>query len=102
MFTTLSKTDIIILATFILSSANAFNLVVSKILLYGKEWNKVEVFFFGSVYLHSEINQNVENLGVAFVKGWLVVLGFKAILTARVISWRSVTHMCSLAFSHQY
>ena len=25
--------------------------------------------------------------------GWLVVLGFKATLTAKVISWRSVTHV---------
>ena len=34
--------------------------------------------------------------------GWLVVLGFNATLTAKVISWRSVTHMCFLAFPHQY
>ena len=34
--------------------------------------------------------------------GWLVVLGFNATLTAKVISWRSVTHMCFLAFSHKY
>ena len=34
--------------------------------------------------------------------GWLFVLGFNATLTAKVISWRSVTHMCFLAFSHQY
>ena len=34
--------------------------------------------------------------------GWLVVLGFNATLTAKVISWRSVTPMCFLAFSHQY
>ena len=33
---------------------------------------------------------------------WLVVSGFNATLTAKVISWRSVTHMCFLAFSHQY
>ena len=33
---------------------------------------------------------------------WLVVLGFNANLTAKVISWRSVTHMCFLAFSNQY
>ena len=33
---------------------------------------------------------------------WLVVLGFNASLTAKVISWRSVTHICFLAFSHQY
>ena len=34
--------------------------------------------------------------------GWLVVLGFNATLTAKVISRRSVTHMCFLAFLHQY
>ena len=34
---------------------------------------------------------------------WLLdVFGFNATLTANVISWRSVTHMCFLAFSHQY
>ena len=32
----------------------------------------------------------------------LVVLWSNATLTAEVISWRSVTHMCFLAFSHQY
>ena len=37
-----------------------------------------------------------------FLGGWLVVLGFNATLTIKVISWRSVTHMCFLAFSHQY
>ena len=36
------------------------------------------------------------------VKWMLVVLGFNATLTAKVISWRSVTHMRFLAFSHQY
>ena len=34
--------------------------------------------------------------------GWLVVLAFNATLTAKVISWRSMTHMCFLAFSHHY
>ena len=34
--------------------------------------------------------------------GWFAVLEFNATLTAKVISWRSVTHMCFLAFSHQY
>ena len=33
---------------------------------------------------------------------WWVVLGFNATLTAKVISWQSMTHMCFLAFSHQY
>ena len=30
---------------------------------------------------------------------WLFVFGFKATLTAKVISWRSLTQMCS-RFSH--
>ena len=34
--------------------------------------------------------------------GWSVVLGFNATLTAKVISWQSVTQMCFLSFSHQY
>ena len=37
MFSTLSKTKILILGTLILSSANAFNLDQSKILSFGKE-----------------------------------------------------------------
>ena len=36
------------------------------------------------------------------VFGWLDVLGFNATLTAKVISWWSVTHMCFLAFSYKY
>ena len=37
MFSTLSKREIVILAPFEMSSANAFNLVRSKNLLFGKE-----------------------------------------------------------------
>ena len=39
---------------------------------------------------------------VKFVQtdGWLVVLEFNATLTAKVISWRSVTHMCVSWLSH--
>ena len=33
---------------------------------------------------------------------WLVVLGFNATSTAKVISWWSMTQMCFLAFSHKY
>ena len=40
VFSTLSYREIAILATFNLSSANAFNLVMSKILLFGKELRK--------------------------------------------------------------
>ena len=36
------------------------------------------------------------------MSSWLFVLRFNATLTAKVISWRSVTHMRFLAFSHQY
>ena len=32
----------------------------------------------------------------------LVILEFNATLTAKTISWRLVTHMCFLVFSHQY
>ena len=45
---------------------------------------------------------NPQRLDKELMVGWLVVLGFNATLTAKVISWRSVTHMCFLAFSHQY
>ena len=31
-------------------------------------------------------------------ESWLVVLGFNATLTAKVISWRSVKHMCFSGF----
>ena len=33
---------------------------------------------------------------------WSVLFEFNAILTAKIILWRSVTHMCFLAFSNQY
>ena len=33
------------------------------------------------------------------VHSWFVVLGFNATLTAKVISWRLMTHMCFLAYS---
>ena len=37
MFSTLSQTDIVILATLNLSSANAFNLVKAKLLAFGED-----------------------------------------------------------------
>ena len=41
--------------------------------------------------------QSIQSIGTwDSIAGWLVVLGFNATLTARVISWRSVTHMCFL------
>ena len=57
------------------------------------------------------VNEYLKGKGIPLIKilygnkiypNWLVVLGFNATLTAKVISWRSVTHMCFLAFSHQY
>ena len=47
-------------------------------------------------------SENNRAKNVELIDGWLVVLGFNATLTAKVISWRSVTHECFLAFSHQY
>ena len=54
-------------------------------------WRKSEVKFFPA-----------NGTRLTFVVGWLVVLSFNNTLTAMVTSWRSVTHMCFLAFSHQY
>ena len=51
-----------------------------------------------STFLFKFITELFLHLG----NGWLVVFGFNATLTAKVMSWRSVTHMCFLAFSHQY
>ena len=49
---------------------------------------------------HTDVVRGRTFLGYA---GWLlVVLRLNATLTAKVISWRLVTHMCFLAFSHQY
>ena len=42
---------------------------------------------------------NIVERNGKMVIDWLVVLGLNATFTAKVISWRSVTHMCFLAFS---
>ena len=44
MLSTLSQGEIIILARFILLSANAFNLNKSKVLSFGKELTKLKAF----------------------------------------------------------
>ena len=46
--------------------------------------------------------ENIVGKGENFIVclSWLVVLEFNATLTAKVISWLLVTHMCFLAFSH--
>ena len=46
--------------------------------------------------LNSSCIQKLEDLP----DGWLVVFGFNATLTAKVISWRSVTYMCFPRVSH--
>ena len=51
MFSTQSKTEIIILATFYLSSANALNLVMSKLLSFGKDLTYTRVSFLTAVIL---------------------------------------------------
>ena len=53
MFSILSEREIIISATFILSSANAFNLDQSKILPYGKELiYDVQIVFMQYFYVY--------------------------------------------------
>ena len=62
VFSTVSKKEIVILVTFILSSANAFNLVTSKISSFGKRLNVTEIIFS----VHSKIENIVgkgENAG---------------------------------------
>ena len=49
MFSTLSNTEIIIFVRFNLSSANALNLVWSKILLFGNELRQKWDYFFPSI-----------------------------------------------------
>ena len=51
-------------------------------------------------YLFPQCFPKLTSLGSSI---WLLVeLEFNATLTAKVISWQSVTHMCFLAFSHWY
>ena len=58
MSSNLSKTEIIIWATFISSSANAFNLNQSKILLFGKELNVPYIVVF--------VSDTVKNAGYQY------------------------------------
>ena len=64
-----------------LLSVSPSNLDLSKIMMFGKR------------LMHSQ--------NVGWLVGWLH-WGFSATLTAKIISWRSVKHMCFLAFSYRY
>ena len=55
MSSTLSEREIIISATFILLSANAFNLVKSKILLCGKKFKQSIIFFKWAAHKHVHV-----------------------------------------------
>ena len=67
--------------------------------LYSHIW-----IFSSSIYSNTMEERNSESSNSIFAwiwvsnSSWLVVFRF----TAKVISWRSVTHMCFLAFSHLY
>ena len=56
------------------------------------------------LFIYLSVNALNLDQSTIFVKkvSWLVVLGFNDTLTAKVISWRSVMHMCFLAFLQQY
>ena len=82
-----------------------FQIVVCKIFEFGRIYN----FSFGKGLKLGIAEQMIKSLihiitltHYQMTNFRLVVLGFNATLTAKVISWRSVTHMCFLAFSHQY
>ena len=58
-----------------------------------------EIIIFPTSDLSSAIALNsVKSKNLSLGKSWLVVLGFNATLTAKVISWWSVTHMCFPGF----
>ena len=61
MFSTLSKTKIIILANFILSSANAFNLEQSTILSFGKELTLSQTTKFRLVHFERDCRRTILN-----------------------------------------
>ena len=79
---------------FKLSSATAFNLVISKILSSDKELTYLCIDTVKTALRKKKTFEHMVEKGV--------VLGFNATLTVKVISWQSVMHMCFLAFSHQY
>ena len=54
MFSNLSKTKILILANFILSSAQGFNLEQSRILSFGKELTQKFSKFNGEIILETQ------------------------------------------------
>ena len=64
------------------------------------EWYIWRAFSDNIVNKTQEINFVLEKVDCWLVG--LLVLVFNATLTAKVISWRLVTHMCFLAFPHQY
>ena len=72
------------------------NLDKSKILLFGIELTGLKKNPF-LLFLGCFLTNHVSHIHFA-IACWLVVLGLNATLTATVISWRPVTHICFLAF----
>ena len=64
-FSTLSQTEIIIVATLNLSSANPFNLYQTKILSSGKE---LTGFYHGVLIISHDISQNFSHITFAICK----------------------------------
>ena len=66
MFSTLSKTEIITFVTFNLSSANAFNLIWSKLFLCGNELRGIAVSEQWSFKADGLLIQVVANIGLTY------------------------------------
>ena len=75
------------------------NLMIFDDLLLERQ-NKTECYYIRGRHSNVDcfyLSQNYSKLPRQTIR-LLVVLAFNATLTAKVISWRSVTHMCFLAF----
>ena len=73
------------------------NLVQSKLFLFGKVL-KCHVLVLGSSQSIFSCKRRWKYCVIQWISWLLVVLGFNTTLTAKVISWRSVTHMCFPGF----
>ena len=89
MFSILFKSNFILFISFILSSANAFNLNCSEILSFVKDFT----FSHTSPSFYVFTVEQFLVFPQCLLSVCLVVVRFNGTLTAKVISWQSVTHV---------